>query len=205
MALFLALPVIWLAPFFFNKKYMHDPIFQDSYVKGPIFLTSWSIHIFFAQRFFEAVCSLGIQWIDCDICLTTSNKWVQTSKDSIWIGQHFRRSSISSKARYMNGVGFEILTRTLIPQSPLSSHLPPLPTPPLPHPRVQDLAVSQVFLKRLIWNFNIVNIRQSMHVAFSFNWAFSGSLYGLGRKREFRCFSPVSENHSYSRRNSNVL
>ena len=32
--------------FFFNKKYMHDPIFQDSYVKGPIFLTSWYIHIF---------------------------------------------------------------------------------------------------------------------------------------------------------------
>ena len=31
-----------------------------------------------------------------------------------------------------------------------------------------------------------------MHVASSFNWAFSGSLYGLGRKREFRCFSPVS-------------
>ena len=28
-------------PLFFNKKYMHDPIFQDSYVKGPIFLTSW--------------------------------------------------------------------------------------------------------------------------------------------------------------------
>ena len=48
-------------PFFFNKKYMHDPIFQDSYVKGPIFLTSWYIHIFFAQRFFEAACSLGIQ------------------------------------------------------------------------------------------------------------------------------------------------
>ena len=58
---FSALPVIKLAPFFFNKKYMHDPIFQDSYVKGPIFLTSWYIHIFFAQRFFEAACSLGIQ------------------------------------------------------------------------------------------------------------------------------------------------
>ena len=95
--------------------------------------------------------------------------------------------SVFSKARYMNGVGFEILTRTLIPQSPLSSPYPPLYTP-RPHPRVQDLAVSQVFLKRLIWNFNIVNISQSMHVASSFNWAFSGSLYGLGRKREFAVF-----------------
>ena len=50
-----------IGPLFFNKKYMHDPIFQDSYVKGPIFLTSWYIHIFFAQRFFKAACSLGIQ------------------------------------------------------------------------------------------------------------------------------------------------
>ena len=50
-----------IGPLFFNKKYMHDPIFQDSYGKGPIFLTSWYIHIFFAHGFFEAACSLGIQ------------------------------------------------------------------------------------------------------------------------------------------------
>ena len=80
----------------FNKKCMNDPIFLDSYVKGPTFLTSWYMHIFFVQRFFEVACSLGSQWIDCDICLTTSNKWVQKkkkrkkkSKGSIWIGQHF--------------------------------------------------------------------------------------------------------------------
>ena len=41
-------------PPFFNKKYMNGPIFQDTYVKSPIFLTSWYMHIFFAQRFFEA-------------------------------------------------------------------------------------------------------------------------------------------------------
>ena len=40
-------------PPFFNKKYMNDPIFQGSYVKGPIFLTSWYMHIFFAQRLFR--------------------------------------------------------------------------------------------------------------------------------------------------------
>ena len=45
-------------PPFFNRKYMNDPIFLDSYVKGPIFLT----YIFFAQRVFEAACSLGIQY-----------------------------------------------------------------------------------------------------------------------------------------------
>ena len=31
---------------------MKGPIFLDSNVKGPIFLTSWYMHIFFAQRFF---------------------------------------------------------------------------------------------------------------------------------------------------------
>ena len=40
---------------------MNDPIFLDFYVKGPTFLTSWYMHIFFAQRFFEAACSFGIQ------------------------------------------------------------------------------------------------------------------------------------------------
>ena len=48
-------------PPFFNKKYMNDPIFLDSYEKGPTFLTSWYMHIYFAQRFFEAACSLDIQ------------------------------------------------------------------------------------------------------------------------------------------------
>ena len=50
-----------IGPLFFNKKYMHGLIFQDSYGKGSIFLTSWYIHIFFAQKFFGAACSLGIQ------------------------------------------------------------------------------------------------------------------------------------------------
>ena len=109
-------------PLLCNKMYMNDPMFLDSYVKGPIFLTSWYMHIFFAQRFFEAAC-FGIQWIDYDICLTTSNKWVQKSKGSIWIGQHFRWSSIwmgpfFSKASYMNVVGFEIMARTPAPKLP---------------------------------------------------------------------------------------
>ena len=93
MALFFSAARYMIGPFF-NKMYMNDPIFLDSYVKGSTFLTSWYMHIFFTQRFFEAACSLGIQWIDCDICLTTSNKWVQKSKGSIWIRQHFGWSSI---------------------------------------------------------------------------------------------------------------
>ena len=39
---------------------MNGPIFLDSYVKGPIFLTSWYMRIFFAQRFFEVAYPLGI-------------------------------------------------------------------------------------------------------------------------------------------------
>ena len=58
---------------------MNGPIFLDSYVKGPIFLTSWYMHIFFAQRFFEAAYPL----IDSDICVTISKKWVQKSKGSV--------------------------------------------------------------------------------------------------------------------------
>ena len=119
-----------IGPLFFKKKYMKGPIFLDSYVKGPIFLSSWYMHIFFAQRFFEAAYSLCITWIDCDICLTTSKKWVQKIK-----GQYMNRStfwmikymngSVFSKARYMNGVSFEILARTPVPKLPLSYPPPP--------------------------------------------------------------------------------
>ena len=65
------------------------PSFLDSYVKGPIFLTSWYMHIFFAQIFFEAAYPLGITWIDCDTCVTTSKKWVQKIK-----GQYMNRSTL---------------------------------------------------------------------------------------------------------------
>ena len=36
--------------------------------------------------------------------------------------------SVFSKARYMNGVGFEILARSPVPKLPLSYTLPPPPT-----------------------------------------------------------------------------
>ena len=119
-------------PPFFNKKYMNGPIFLDSCVKGPIFLTSWYMHIFFAQRFFEAAYPPASTWIDCDICVITSKKWVQKVK-----GQYMNRStfwmikymngSVFSKAKYMNGIGFEILARTPVPKLPLS-YPPPPPT-----------------------------------------------------------------------------
>ena len=60
----------------------------------------------------------------------TCKKWVQKVK-----GQYMNRStflmikymngSVFSKARYMNGVGFEILARTPVPKLPLSYPPPP--------------------------------------------------------------------------------
>ena len=75
-------------PPFFNKKYMNGPIFLDSYVKSPIFLTSWYMRIFFAQRIFETAYPPGITWINCNICVIPSKKWVQKIK-----GQYMNRST----------------------------------------------------------------------------------------------------------------
>ena len=111
-------------PPFFNKIYMNGPIFLDSYVKDPIFLIYWYMHIFFAQRFFKAAYPLGIIWIVCDICVTTSKKWVQKikaqymSRSTFWMIKYMN-GSVFSKARYMNGVDFEILARTPVPKLPL--------------------------------------------------------------------------------------
>ena len=100
---------------------MNGPIFLDSYVKGPIFLSLR-----------EAAYPLGITWIDYDICVTTSKKWVQKFKgqymnrSTFWIIKYMN-GSIFSKTRYMNGVGFEILART--PRTKITPKLPPGPNP----------------------------------------------------------------------------
>ena len=99
---------------------MNDPIFLDSW-KAPFFWQlAWYIHIFFAQRFFEAACSLGIQLIDRDICLTTSNKWVQKNQWAVYELVNILDDQVYEWARYMNGVGIEMLARTPVPQLPLS-------------------------------------------------------------------------------------
>ena len=114
---------IWMAWFFWIPMW-----------KAPFFWHPGICTYFFAQRFFEAAYPLGIIWIDCDIYVITSKKWVQKIK-----GQYMNRSkfwmikymngSVFSKARYMNGVGFEILARTPVPKLPLS-YPPPPPPPP---------------------------------------------------------------------------
>ena len=68
------------------------------------------------------------------------------------------RGSVFSKARYMNGVGFEILARTPVPKLPLS-YPPPQPAPPSPevdplqqcdHPVVKEGARYFAFLCGLV-------------------------------------------------------
>ena len=51
----------------------------------------------------------------------------------------YMNGSVFSKARYMNGVGFEILARTPVPKLPLS--YPPPPPPPLFPSIISCLAV----------------------------------------------------------------
>ena len=122
---------------------MNGPIFLDSFVKGPIFLTSWYMHIFFAQRFFDAAYPLGITWTDYDICVITSKKWVQKIKgqcmnrSTVWMIKYMN-GYVFSKARYMNRVGFEILARTPVPKLPLSYHPPP-PSPRAPISNFQPI------------------------------------------------------------------
>ena len=135
-----------IAPVFSAARYMIGPLFQQKVYEWPDFSGFLCerphfsdilvyAHIFGSEIFRGCLYPLGITWIDCDICVITSKKWVQKVK-----GQYMNRStfwmikymneSVFSKARYMNGVGFEILARTPAPLLPLSYPTPPPPPPP---------------------------------------------------------------------------
>ena len=138
-----------IAPFFSTARYMIGPRFSTKSIwmaqffwipyEGPIFLTSWYMHIFFAQRFFEAAYPLGITWIDCDICVTTSKNGYKKNQRAVYEEVNILDDQVYewvrfSKARYMNRVGFEILARTPVPKLPLSyaPHPPPHTHTPTP-------------------------------------------------------------------------
>ena len=139
MALFSALPVIWLAPFFSTKSICMTRFFRIPMWKAPFFWHPGIFTYFLLRDFSRLLVLLVFNELTMIFVWQPAINGYKKSKDSIWIGQHFRRSSISMgpcflKARYMNGVGFEILTRTFVPQSPLSSPLPPL------HPSLHPLS-----------------------------------------------------------------
>ena len=145
MAPFSALPYM-ISPFFQQK------IYDWSYFSGLVYERphfsdiSRYMHIFSIQRFFEAACFLGIQWIDVYICLTTSNKWVQKIKGQYMNGSTFQtieymNGSAFTKARYMNRVGFEIRART-----PVSLLLPSYTPPPTPRAGYSISAKLKIYL-----------------------------------------------------------
>ena len=87
-------------PPFFNKKYMNDPIFLDSYVKASPtptpFLTSWYIHILYSllSDFSRLFFLLVFNELTAIFFLLPAVNGYQKSKGSIWIGQHLGWSSI---------------------------------------------------------------------------------------------------------------
>ena len=113
---FSALPGKWLAPLFPTKSIW--PYFSGFLRERLHFF--W--HLVYAHNFrteiFEAAYFLCITWIDCDICLTTSNKWVQNMNRSTFWMIKYMNGSVFSKARYTNGVRFEILARTPVLKLP---------------------------------------------------------------------------------------
>ena len=64
--------------FFFQQKVYDWPDISYWYMKGPKFLTSRYMHIVFGQRFFEAACSLGIQWLRY---FSNYQQWMGTKKN----------------------------------------------------------------------------------------------------------------------------
>ena len=133
------------------------PSFLDWYIKSPTFSDVSST--FYSENF--RCCLFASYSMNClQSCLTTSNKWVQKSKGSIWLGQHFRRFSIwmgpfFSNARYINGVGFEILARAPVPHLP-QNYLPNPPPPPPPPPH-EIHHINILSLNRYIWPLQTVS------------------------------------------------
>ena len=114
-----------IGPLLSSKVYINGPIFLDSYVKGPIFLTSWYMHIFFAGCLFSWY-YMNWLWYLCNNQqkMGTKIKGQYMNRSTFWMIKYMI-GSVFSKARYMNGVGFEILARTPVPKLPLS--YPPKP------------------------------------------------------------------------------
>ena len=119
-------------PHFFNKKVYEWPNFSGFLCERPIYLTSWYTHIFF-----EAAYPLGITWTDCDICLTTSKKWVQKIKgqymngSTFWMIKYMNGSVFFKGQVYEWGRFWNTGSQTRTPKLPISYHPHP-PPPPLP-------------------------------------------------------------------------
>ena len=137
---FSALPGIWLAPFFQQKVYewpdfsgflWERPHFSDILVYAHIFrleifrgcLFSW-YYMNWLWYLSNNQQKMGTKY------LRAVYEWVNILDDQVY----YMNGSVFSKARYMNGVGFETLACTPVPKLLLlpPTHLPPPPPPPPP-------------------------------------------------------------------------
>ena len=91
--------MLYSRPLFSTKSIWMTRFFWIPMWKGPFF---WHpcICTYFRSECFRGCLFFGVQWIDCDICLTISNKWVQKIK-----GQYMNRS-LFQMIKYMNGSVF---------------------------------------------------------------------------------------------------
>ena len=140
-----------MAPFFSVARYTMGPLFSTkSIYEWPYFSrlvyerSHFSdiplyVHIFrweiFRGRLFSWYSRiLELTAVDCDICLTTSNKWQQKDQRAVYKWVNISDDLVYewvrfSEARYMNGVDFEILARTPVLQLSPSYPLSPILTP----------------------------------------------------------------------------
>ena len=101
---------------------MTVPMFLDSYVKGPTFLT----YQLPAINEYKKIKGQSINW------------------STFRMIKH-KNGSLFSNARCMNGVGFEILARTPVPKLPTSfppTHPPPPPPPPRAAASILTLSIA---------------------------------------------------------------
>ena len=134
-----------IAPFFSTARYMIGPLFSTKSIwmaqffwipyEGPIFSDILVYAHIFRSEIFRGCLS---SWYYMNWLWYLSNnqqKWVQKkikgqfmNRSTFWMIKYIN-GSVFSKARYMNGVGFEILAGTPVPKLPLSYRPPPLPHP----------------------------------------------------------------------------
>ena len=94
---FFSAAMYMISPLFFNKKYMTDPILLDSYVKGPTFLTSPKMRIFFRS----------------EICQGRLFSWYSMNW-LLYLSNYQQQMGIKIKGQYMNKSTFRTIVYELV-------------------------------------------------------------------------------------------
>ena len=143
---------MWLAPFFQQKVY-EWPDFSGFLCERPHFSDILVYAYIFRSEIFRGCLSswyyMNWLWYLCNNqqIMGTKIKWQYMNRSTFWMYMiKYMNGPVFSKVRYMNGVGFEILARTPVPNLPL---LHPSPHPPPPtHPKKTYERVKLIMLFR---------------------------------------------------------